>query len=619
MGRRLAALLEREIESASGEREEVIARMATAARISASAVNQILRDEIKCPPLARLRGFARVLGATVDQIMTAAESDGCEFAMSFAALAQHTPQSGETKGAFLQRCVRAGNSHNECEMLWEESRMSTALQIERGDFRATPFADLPIVDEDFNPRNQSGSEIIAEILGDDNFDRLKRAHLLFAPGDDRGDPPDQVTAYKLPVARMVGGTLKAFRQKVSDAIGAINGARTPLAASDEAKRGAYNNAVKYLRKADVEAEAIPPLRLSLYGLAGESTETKETDVALFDKDIIRTGLYHHPVTERSIDVTTERMDRWIAAFKAMKENGVDVEAVVDHSAKAEDVIGYIQSLRREGEVLHAIHKMKGERGINLAKTVKNVSVLIDPDFRDGAGNNYGEAITHVAIVQSPVIAGQEAFVPLSRAGVEEQVPILRLQTKENDMDIKELRKILGAGDDLTEENALARIDERIKKLLEEKGEVDKELITIKGELESAKAIAASAKPKDDIKVDPDTLEDLVESREAQADSLVEGGNITPKVAASLKAALIGTPESRNVMMLSRKANGGVEPLAKVIFNILKENHVVELVEKTGPQVLAMSYAGAADQDAPDTDSVKAITQHVVMTGDNGQK
>ncbi len=81
-GRRLAALLDRLIDArATGgrTRADVIRAMADAAGISPSTVTQILRAEIICPPLRRLRGFARALGTSLGRLRASAESDGCEY------------------------------------------------------------------------------------------------------------------------------------------------------------------------------------------------------------------------------------------------------------------------------------------------------------------------------------------------------------------------------------------------------------------------------------------------------------------------------------------------------------------------------------------------------------
>ena len=61
------------------DRSATIDRMASAAGIDASTVNQILNGSINCPPLNRLEGFARTLSVSVDNLTEAAGRDGCNY------------------------------------------------------------------------------------------------------------------------------------------------------------------------------------------------------------------------------------------------------------------------------------------------------------------------------------------------------------------------------------------------------------------------------------------------------------------------------------------------------------------------------------------------------------
>lgn len=81
-GERLARLLNDLIDDRTDDdtdRADVILRMADAAGISPSTVNQILTGAIICPPLDRLAGFARALNVPLSRLRSAAESDGCEY------------------------------------------------------------------------------------------------------------------------------------------------------------------------------------------------------------------------------------------------------------------------------------------------------------------------------------------------------------------------------------------------------------------------------------------------------------------------------------------------------------------------------------------------------------
>ena len=61
------------------DRSGKIERMASAAGIDSSTVNQILNGSINCPPMNRLEGFARSLDVSVDSLMDAASADGCNY------------------------------------------------------------------------------------------------------------------------------------------------------------------------------------------------------------------------------------------------------------------------------------------------------------------------------------------------------------------------------------------------------------------------------------------------------------------------------------------------------------------------------------------------------------
>ncbi len=70
--RALEAEIDRQANGDSGKRADILKRMASAAGISVSTVQQILRNEIETPPEQRLRGFARTLGLSFDRLAKAA-------------------------------------------------------------------------------------------------------------------------------------------------------------------------------------------------------------------------------------------------------------------------------------------------------------------------------------------------------------------------------------------------------------------------------------------------------------------------------------------------------------------------------------------------------------------
>lgn len=152
------------------------------------------------------------------------------------------------------------------------------------------------------------------------------------------------------------------------------------------------------------------------GLAAEGHATTDPatgqPVQRFVKAVIRTGVYIHPTQGWKLEVTPERIDGWVAAFGKMRANGVRVEVPVDHSFKADDNRGFVVDAYREGDRLMMVHELIGQDAIALAGRA-DVSVWIEPNFKDGKGVQYGEAIIHSSLVQKPVVPGLGAFVPMA--------------------------------------------------------------------------------------------------------------------------------------------------------------------------------------------------------------
>lgn len=333
----------------------------------------------------------------------------------------------------------------------------------------------------------------------------------------------------------------------------------------------------------------------------------------FVKDMISVGLYTHPVYEWTLDVTTDRMDRWVAAFGRMREAGVDVEVVVDHSLAADDVRGYLVGMYRDGDTLFGIHEMVGEEAIALAQTVRNVSVLIERDFRDGKSTEYGEAITHSSIVQQPIVSGQSEFRPVaaSRKNVANAgTPVFVLSTEPNtgaklmtDEQIAKLREIMGAGDDLTADNALSRVAERFTGFADEKAALTKQIADLTAKVETLKA---DDKGEAASKIDPELIDDRAEATEERLDALAEKGKILPAVAASLKTALCGEPGKRNAYMLSKRLSKTDSAVSRQVIDALEQNDPVKLGEQTASQTRALSRQTPGEtDDAPDPKDIEA--------------
>ena len=147
-----------------------------------------------------------------------------------------------------------------------------------------------------------------------------------------------------------------------------------------------------------------------FAVVGDTTtDTDGAPIQRYRKDLIRVGQFVHPTEGWTLDVTADRLAKWLLAFQRMRANGVDVEITSGHSDSAESIRGYLTDMFIEGTTLMGVVEMRGEKGIELAETVKNVSVEIQDPFEDGKGNNYGEVITAIAIGMKPVVPDQQPF------------------------------------------------------------------------------------------------------------------------------------------------------------------------------------------------------------------
>jgi hypothetical protein len=332
-------------------------------------------------------------------------------------------------------------------------------------------------------------------------------------------------------------------------------------------------------------------------------------VRRYVKDAIRTGTYKHPEFGWTLTVTPERIDKWVAAFNAMQANGVKVEAPVDHSLKAEDNRGFVVGAERRGDTLYLTHELIGEDAIALAGR-SQVSVWIEPDYRDGAGRRYGEAIAHSSLVQRPVVPGQGEFLPVAASGGQRPTMLFLsiADTQGTEPMLQALISMFTLPADTTDANVLDRI--KTARAAESES-ASKALSAVKAQVEDLSGKLAKAQPKT---IDPDAVEMLAEGTGAAILSLVDSAKITPAVAAKLTDALVGAAGNRNAFALSRTVSGDATPLARRIIDALKENDPVALGEKTKSQAIALSRQTPDGQKAAAFDAKEVESRAAAVRG-----
>lgn len=157
----------------------------------------------------------------------------------------------------------------------------------------------------------------------------------------------------------------------------------------------------------------------------------------FIKEIVRAGKYHIPDGvggTREVSITPKRLEKWVSTFNKQMANGLRVPAPGSHDFEkaipvrlgpsgtlesSVDNLGFWDALwvDPDTQTLKGIVNAPGSvddpntPAGKLGKTVQETSVYINPKWKDGAGNDYDEAVMHIACVTHPIQPGQSNFQP----------------------------------------------------------------------------------------------------------------------------------------------------------------------------------------------------------------
>ena len=174
--------------------------------------------------------------------------------------------------------------------------------------------------------------------------------------------------------------------------------------------------------------------------------------------------------------------------------------------------------------------------------------------------------------------------------------------------LTKIKEMLGAGDDITEENVLSRITERFETLNKAKSDTDKELLNIKAELDKLKAGSGTDNAS---KIDPNLAEQMGVTAEQQLGLLVSGGHISPPTQKALAKILVGEKTTRNLSMLSIVA-GGTDSMFSQVIEALKLNKAIEMKESTGIQTFGRTIPDDKNgiDNKPDKESGDAMLSAV---------
>ncbi len=357
------------------------------------------------------------------------------------------------------------------------------------------------------------------------------------------------------------------------------------------------------------------------------------------KDVIRTGNFFVPQAKTWLNVTPERIDKWVANFARMQQAGVGVSFTTDHQRTADAKRGNISRLYRDGDTAVFEFSPPDAETETMIKRCPDVSLELEFDVKDGTGAVYDEAITAITATPDPVVPGQRPY-QLIAASKNDNARIVRMSAiyqqnkdgtfpkRSNRMTPEHLTRMqsaLGMKPDATEEETVSAALERLEKAKKDAADAktetgdnkDQELKDAKDEADKTKKELARvlklSKASGAPEIDPDALEAFSEARTAEVNALVAANKITPAVAKKLCASLIGEPGSRPAICLSTKAaaHAGLDgPIAKAVLEALKDNDPVLLHklagEKSGIQAVKLERTETGNQDKYDPKVTKEM-------------
>jgi hypothetical protein len=318
-------------------------------------------------------------------------------------------------------------------------------------------------------------------------------------------------------------------------------------------------------------------------------------------DALPIGEYVHPTKGFKLPVDRARQTKLINTFARMQANKVDVPIVKDHRETADSTLGYVVGMKLSGDRLMELHQFLGEdaRDVGLRN---RISVGIDPDFKDGLGNEYGEAIRHSAITPVPVVPGQQDFLAASRGPAEEIPVVLHLAaptTLTGGADMKlsperlaAARKCMGLSDadqmdddsDVVMSRLMSYCDTLKTKTMSAADDAGK-VATLSAAITEKDAKIAELTAALPAKLPADVLSDRAELSAAKIELAMVKGDVPPTIGRKLLAK-VGTKDKPSPFLLSRHAEIDAKPVDFILELFAGEKLGTKAGEVTGVQALS---------------------------------
>lgn len=220
------------------------------------------------------------------------------------------------------------------------------------------------------------------------------------------------------------------------------------------------------------------LYLALEGLAEFQAQAGAEDGPLFEKEVLKTGTWVHPVTLRrfsfsqaDLDELEQATNEWIADGNEVWFSGFSPKTGTTHNRDPEASLGRWLRFKSLPGSLVAIVKPTPSVAQKLGSAIRGVSVGISAGA-DGkgvvssTGNTWPRVIEHVAATLEPVITGLKNFLQLAREVDMPPEPTKPADAPKDEQDtgdqvpfLSRLCGVLGLDAGASEDEVMKKVDE----------------------------------------------------------------------------------------------------------------------------------------------------------------
>jgi hypothetical protein len=159
-------------------------------------------------------------------------------------------------------------------------------------------------------------------------------------------------------------------------------------------------------------------RMELPGLPEMAAPSgRHSDRVRLVKDVMRVGQWHYnndDGTKGVFNCSLESLHEMARNFDSYQAAGNASNFIWNHSDDARDQIAPVDQMLVANGRLYAVGYFSKEQAEEMKNPARKVSLRVaPPGFSDGNGTEYNSLPLHVAVVETPVVSGQGAFVELS--------------------------------------------------------------------------------------------------------------------------------------------------------------------------------------------------------------